>query len=550
VEAGATLNTNGFTITVNGTVDAGTSITGTGTVAVAGTGVTMAGVFPNVTVSGTATALAGTQITGDLTVSGLGANLTLSGALTVPGLMTVQGSGVGGIATVVLGGLTTVGTDLVVTGVSANAFGDVVLNGQRLEVAGNVATTGTGGRLRMEQAADVLVIGGDATFTSLIGPMNAGVIELAGNMSGTVGATGTHRVVFTGSGAPQTVNLGAGALQDVEVQNPAGLQLSSPVTVGGTLTTLASSPIAGSVSVTVAGDATIGGDVTLNGLTVGGALSVGGAYSVPITTFTGAGQTLPALPYQDLTVFGTGAMYAGGAVSGALTVSGDLAVSGALALGGDLTVSGLGANLTLSGALTVPGLMTVEGSGVGGIATVILGGLTTVDTDLVVTGVSANAFGDIVLNGQRLEVAGNVTTTGTGGRIRMEQAADVLVIGGDATFTSLIGPMSAGVMELAGNMSGTVSATGTHRVVFTGSGAPQTVNLGAGALQDVEVQNPAGLQLSSAMQANGTLIVSAAVTPTIGGGNNLITVGGWDIDGLVFDNAPLVSAARSSRSTM
>ncbi len=526
VENGATLNTTGFTITVNGTVDAGTSITGTGTVEVAGTGVTMAGVFPNVTVSGTATALAGTQITGDLTVTGGATSLTLAGVVTVTGAVTAT-------------------------------FSEVVLNGNQLTVGGDLSTSGTGAAIVMSQPTDLLVIGGNTSFggSTPAGGLSAGVIQLAGNFSQVAAltsfvATGTHRVVFAGSGV-QTISMAnpnptESHFQEVDVTTPAGLDVTSTVLALGALTTTGTAPVSGAGTFVADGDVTIGGDATLAGLSIGGALTVSGAYSIGTTTFSGAAQTIPAsLTYQNLTVTGSAATYAGTSIAGVLAVQGtgaSLTVTGDLTVGSNFTVNGDNASGTLGGVTTIPGALTLNGLN----STLTLGGATTVGADLTAT------LGAVVLNGNQLTVSGNLATVGTGGTVVMTQPTDILVIGGNASFggSTQANGLSAGEIQLSGDFTQAGSlngfqASGTHRVVFLGTGV-QTISMANptptdSRFQELELDQSATVDLATTVLALGSLLVPAVETPTITGSGNVLTVGGLSVDNATFDNALLVS---------
>ena len=94
---GATIDSNGHTITVNGSVQAGHTIEGTGTVVMTGTG-TLSGEVPNLEIAAGAsvTLIGSVHVTGDLTLrSGLalaGYDLQVDGLLVVPsGLPVVPG---------------------------------------------------------------------------------------------------------------------------------------------------------------------------------------------------------------------------------------------------------------------------------------------------------------------------------------------------------------------------------------------------------------------------------------------------------------------------
>jgi len=97
VDPSATVNTNGFVLSAFGDVDGGGGVLdpGTGGVILAGSGKTVTGLLPSVTVTGTVTVLSFLQVTGNLTVQGLGGLDfgTSSGSL-VTGNFSTTGNGI------------------------------------------------------------------------------------------------------------------------------------------------------------------------------------------------------------------------------------------------------------------------------------------------------------------------------------------------------------------------------------------------------------------------------------------------------------------------
>lgn len=84
VEPGATVNTNGFTLTVTGNVDAGRTIVGSGTTILTGDGGTATGVFSNLEIRGRTILNGSVTTTGGLTL-GAGARLDLNGQSLIVG---------------------------------------------------------------------------------------------------------------------------------------------------------------------------------------------------------------------------------------------------------------------------------------------------------------------------------------------------------------------------------------------------------------------------------------------------------------------------------
>ena len=76
LEPGATLDTNGFTLTVTNNADAGRTIIGTGQTVLTGNGSVAAGVFSNLVIAGRITLALGTEVTelrpGELVLTGTG----------------------------------------------------------------------------------------------------------------------------------------------------------------------------------------------------------------------------------------------------------------------------------------------------------------------------------------------------------------------------------------------------------------------------------------------------------------------------------------------
>jgi hypothetical protein len=139
IDPAATLNTNGFVLSAFGDVDGGGGVLdpGTGGVTLAGSGKTVTGLLPAVTVTGSVTVLTFFQVTGNLAVQGLGVLDfgTSSGSL-VTGNFSTTGSG-----TVVIGG----GSSLSVEGDASFGGGSETgkLTAGSLVVNGNFAQSGS-----------------------------------------------------------------------------------------------------------------------------------------------------------------------------------------------------------------------------------------------------------------------------------------------------------------------------------------------------------------------------------------------------------------------
>lgn len=153
----ATLNLAGFTLTITGSLDAGTTITGAGSVNLTGTGTMKGKVVSDVVVTGTYSLAGLDSIVGNLTVS---------------------------------------------------SAGQITLAGNTLAVTGNLSVTGVGA-INMTNVADVMFVDGNASFGGSSGTMSAGVLVIRGNFTQTGAAnsfapTAGHVTQFFG-GAPQSI---------------------------------------------------------------------------------------------------------------------------------------------------------------------------------------------------------------------------------------------------------------------------------------------------------------------------------------------------------
>lgn len=198
MQSGASIATAGFPLDVFGNLDAPSGqITGTGTVLLDGTGVTLQGSFPNVQAGGTVRVIGTVIVSGDLDITGTG----------VVDLGTAQ--------TVFVTGAITTGSSAVLVD--------------------------TGG--------SVITVNGDAIFGggSEAGKLTSGTLQLVGNFTqnGDVESYATDSAFFTvllGTATQQLVtfaNPGAGAgsshFAGLEVFDTAGVSLASPVFVNGSL---------------------------------------------------------------------------------------------------------------------------------------------------------------------------------------------------------------------------------------------------------------------------------------------------------------------------
>ncbi|MFA6165657.1 MAG: hypothetical protein WC700_03505 [Gemmatimonadaceae bacterium] len=302
VATGATL-TNNSTLTVNGSLNAGTTITGSGTILLAGASGTLAGVINQpVILSGSA--------------------YTLTGATQVTGLLEI------------------------------NSTGKLTIGGQSLTVTGPLSLSASG-RLAMTNPADLVTVTGNTFFSggSENGFLTAGTLVVQGNFTASgasFGATGTHTLRLSSAGSPQTLAftspLAGQGINHLVFEGAAIKTLAGAPQIMGDVSLLATSAqVEGAATVRIGGnftDATILSDST-------SPYPLGG-WRASSTEFFGSNKTITA-------TFITSNVTVSGTVQPAACVSclGDsrlvsLVGGWYLQVNGDLTVSGAGAVLKLN----------------------------------------------------------------------------------------------------------------------------------------------------------------------------------------------------------
>ena len=132
LEPGATLDTNGFTLTVTNNADAGRTIIGPGQTVLTGNGSTAAGVFSNLEIAGRITLSAPLTTTGTLTLAP-GARLELNGQSLIVGGQLITNVTAGALP-VIVGAASNL---FIVTGVNVNGL---VLNAAPLTINAGALT--------------------------------------------------------------------------------------------------------------------------------------------------------------------------------------------------------------------------------------------------------------------------------------------------------------------------------------------------------------------------------------------------------------------------
>ncbi|MBI3789261.1 MAG: hypothetical protein HY275_00065, partial [Gemmatimonadetes bacterium] len=206
VMAGVPMSLGSFTLSAAGAVDAGTAMTGTGSIIMTGT-----------------TTLAGTGIP----------NLQVQGAVTLGARTTVTG-----LVSVTSGSLNT---------------------GGRTLVMGQLSTSGTGS-FTSTTATDSLIVTGSASFTGGSSSPSAGTWVFQGTLGQSTGATaysptGTHTTVLAGSAAQSIVfgNPASSTFRNVTFNNPAGVNFTASSTIISGNALVQAGAVTGT-SATLAGD--------------------------------------------------------------------------------------------------------------------------------------------------------------------------------------------------------------------------------------------------------------------------------------------------------
>ena len=545
VGTGATLNiSNALTVNGNFTIDGisdpdpGDPVTGM----VFSSGVDLGAATRTITVNDNnlnSAELSGVISNGSLTKAGSGA-LILSGANTYTGTTTINAGAVtlnGGAAIDDTGAVVladTAGVSLTLgasetigslagggsSGGNLNLGGNTLTTGDATNTAFGGVISGTGGLVK--QGSGMLTLGGVNTFNGSV-TLNAGTL-VAGSGSDMTGSV--------------TFNLAGGTFQNSSGQL---VDFSSPTTISG--------------NTTLAGEDAIG---------MGGATDLGGATRTLTITNTGGVNVTGVVSNGGIDKQGTGTLklggtntYAGGTTltTGTLEIGSDAALgTGAFSIGNGTTVHGVGMAREIANSVTVGGDFTITSDGVMDISgTVDLGAATRVITvgtggdaafDGVVSngGIDKQGAGTLILAGNNT-YAGNTTLTsgtltvghnnalGTGG---LTVAAST-TLGAEGTLTLTNALTVNGDFTIAGD-----PADPTSSLTLT-SGIDLSAN------RQITVTNNVDATLSGVISESGgarSLTIAGDRTVTLSGANTY--TGGTSLTGgtlLVGDDAALGTGA-------
>src|SRR6267143_2877204 len=355
---------------------------------------------------------------------------------------------------------------------------NLILNGKSI-IVGVDFSTQNNGKLTMLNPSDVLTIGGNATLAGapLAGLDTAGLISVKGNFGqyytgsnwDDFAVSGRLKVILNGT-SPQTVHFdNAGEFgqtshfKDLQIANPTKVMISTNAQVNGDITISAADSLDGAGTLTVAGN---------------------------ITTVVNSHVTLAGL-----------------------RLGGSMAVSGSFSPG---TTEFFGTNQTIQPGLNYRNMLIT--------GTTLLSDTTRASGNLTISYITTS--GNLTLNGHPIFVSGDFATQNGNGKLTMLNPADLLSIGGNATFAGapLTGLDTAGVISVKGNFGqyyagsdwDDFAASGTLKVILNGT-SPQTVHFDtpgqsaqSSRFQNVEIANPTKVTFSTNAQANGNLTVSAA----------------------------------------
>jgi hypothetical protein len=335
---------------------------------------------------------------------------------------------------------------------NTNVSGGVLVSGAALTLAGRKLTVGgtfdlgTNGNVVMSQAADTLDSSNHFYDGGVAVTPSAGVMIVRGanfnanNLQPTAG--GTHKVLFTGTGAPAT-NINANAtFRNLEVAGTRGIFFQGTTNVV-------------TDTMRVSGAASVASFNSGYGVSVRGPL------------IAAAGSSFNDLYVQVQHPTGTAGVDAASTFSPLVLWMGPVAPAfspDTISLRAGLPYRGINilSQTTLSGNTTMTG-----------------------DLNLGVSGATSPILS---LGGRTLTVGGNVTVD-NGGRLFMLGAPDTLRVTGSVAFNGGAGAsstLSGGVISLGGNLSvqsANAVASGSHTYVMTRNDATtQFINVIAGAI--------------------------------------------------------------------
>ncbi|MCA0248161.1 MAG: autotransporter-associated beta strand repeat-containing protein [Proteobacteria bacterium] len=509
---GGTFDTNGYTLTLGGTVSGDGRLTksGAGTLVLAGTASYSGGTTVNGGVlQGTTDSLRG-DITNNAVVAFNQITAgTYAGAISGTGAVTIDGAvSFTGANTYAAGTTISTGSSLTLSG--AGSIQGNVANDGTLQFAGSGTTTLGGaisGSGAVQQVSGMTVLTGANSHTGGT-TISGGTLQLGtGGSLASSGAMTVDGGTFDLNGNAQTVGAlsGTGGAVALGVGGVLTVNQSGNTSYAGAIGGNGSLVKAGSGTLTLAGANTHANTVVNGGvlqLGAGGSLAATSTLTVNGGTFdlNGNTQTIAALA-------GTGGAVALG--NGALTVdqAGNTSYAGAIGGAGSLTKAG-------SGTLLLAGLNSYTGGTTVGGGTLQLG----IDGALAAGGALTVNGGTFDLNGYNQTVG---SLSGTGGAVALGSGTLTVDQNGTTTYAGSIG--GAGTLIKAGNgtliLSGANSLTNT--VVSGGVLQGTTASLQGGIVNNAAVvfnQSATGTY-AGAMSGTGSVTVNGGGIVVVTGAN-------------------------------
>jgi len=501
---------NNVAVTDSGAIDLGTVSVGTGTLTVNAVGITQSGIITQAASAGAAT------------FNGGAAAITLTDASNdFTGAVSLNNSGAFDVAVRDVNALD-LGTSSIGRHLSVTAGGHITQTGGALTVTGGtttVAVTSAGSDILLHtQANDFgtspVVFGGTQSNIHDVGlrNINAGAVQpsyagltnlhsltlihdntaidlpaftLSGDLTVTAGGMITDSGVLSVTG---TTTLAAGS-NDI-ILDSANNFGTVAITSGNNVTLvdtsgliLGTSTIAGTLSVTTAGDITDSGNVAVTGLTT---LTTGAGNSITLDNADNF-STVVITNSNNVTLNDTNALDLGTS-----TITGNLAVTagGAITDSGNVAVIGTGSFNAGANAITL-----------GDTTTANFGAMTVVGTTVTVTEASSTEF-------TGASSATSLTLT-SGGAITQTGGSSVVVSG----TTSLNAAGANVTLAQAGNNFGTVTVAAVNDVTLRDLNA---IDLGASTINGFLDVTAGG-----AITDSGTLTVTGTTTLAAGGSNNI-----------------------------
>ena len=356
-----------------------------------------------------------------------------------------------------------------------------------------------------------------------------GVITVSNGHTMTVTADVTvDQVVVGTSGATTTaITINSGVI--LTIADGTGTDLSfisrSAVNVNGTLSVLSGASIAGgggstgtapSISVNSGGTLTVAGTLNSSGsgptnLTVnlGGSASLSGAGSGGLNTIVVGGSLTVGGTYTggtDVTIQSTGI----GTITGSMTGLATMGVSGTLNVNGGTVTANPGASagfvtVNSAGTLSETGAATVSGNAGNGSVTVTISGTATLAGTSTIASTGASQMQ--VLSGGTLELGPTATVIGNNFTLQS---------GGNLKIGSTAGIASSGASGNVQNTGATRSFSTGANYTYNGTAAQVTGNGIPVPVNNLTLDNGAGLTLSKSVTVNGVLALTTGDITTTG----------------------------------